>query len=77
VKKRKADGHLIVVAGSYSLVQKLIEADLVDEYRLLIFPIVVGEGRRLFPDGTPPMDLRLVDVERSGEAVPVTYHRAS
>jgi dihydrofolate reductase len=76
VKKRKADGHLIV-AGSYGLVQKLIEADLVDEYRLLIFPIVVGEGRRLFPDGTPPMDLRLVDVERSGEAVLVTYHRAS
>jgi dihydrofolate reductase len=76
VKKRKADGHLIV-AGSYSLVQKLIEADLVDEYRLLTFPIVVDEGRRLFPDGIPPMDLRLVDVERSGEAVLVSYHRAS
>ncbi len=75
VKKRKADGHLIV-AGSCSLVEKLIEADLVDEYRLLIFPIVVGEGRRLFPEGTLPIDLRLVDVERSGEAVLVTYHRA-
>jgi dihydrofolate reductase len=75
VKERRADCHLIV-AGSDSLVHKLIEDDLVDEYRLLVFPIVVGEGRRLFRDGTPPIRLRLVDVERSGEAVLVTYHRS-
>jgi dihydrofolate reductase len=74
VKTRKAGGDL-VVAGSESLVQQLIAEDLVDEYRLLIFPIVVGDGRRLFREGTPPMDLRLVNVERSGEAVLVTYHR--
>jgi dihydrofolate reductase len=74
VKRRKADRDLIV-AGSDSLVQSLIQHDLVDEYRLLIFPIVLGEGRRLFRDGTPPMDLRLVHVEQSGEAVLVTYHR--
>jgi dihydrofolate reductase len=74
VKKRKANRDLIVV-GSDSLVQNLIEEDLVDEYRLLIFPIVLGEGRRLFRDRTPPIDLRLVNVERSGEAVLVSYHR--
>jgi dihydrofolate reductase len=74
VRTRKADRDLIV-AGSDSLVRLLIEEDLVDEYRLLTFPIVVGEGRRLFREGTPPVDLRLVDVERSGEAVLVTYRR--
>jgi dihydrofolate reductase len=74
VKQRKADRDLVVV-GSDSLVRRLIAEDLVDEYRLLIFPVVVGEGRRLFPDGMPPIDLRLASVERSGEAVLVTYQR--
>jgi dihydrofolate reductase len=74
VKKRKADQDLIV-AGSDSLVQKLMEHDLVDEYRLLIFPIALGDGRRLFRDGVPPITLRLVSAEQSGEAVLVTYHR--
>jgi dihydrofolate reductase len=75
VKKRKAARDIIVV-GSDSLVQELIDADLVDEYRLLIFPSVVGEGRRLFRDDVTPIDLKLADVERSGEAVLATYHRA-
>jgi dihydrofolate reductase len=74
VKKRKGEQDLIVV-GSDSLVQRLIQHDLVDEYRLLIFPIVLGEGQRLFRDGIPPINLRLVKVEQSGEAVLVTYHR--
>jgi dihydrofolate reductase len=74
VKKRKAEQALIVV-GSDSLVQTLMQHDLIDEYRLLIFPIVVGEGRRLFRDGIPPITLRLVKVEQSSEAVLVTYHR--
>jgi dihydrofolate reductase len=74
VKKRKADQDLIV-AGSDSLVQKLMQHDLIDEYRLLIFPIVLGEGRRLFRDGIAPITLRLVKVEPSGEAVLVTYDR--
>jgi dihydrofolate reductase len=74
VKKRKGTQDLIVV-GSDSLVQRLMQHDLVDEYRLLIFPIVLGEGRRLFRDGIPPIHLRLVKAEQSGEAVLATYHR--
>jgi dihydrofolate reductase len=76
VRKRKGDRDLVVV-GSDSLVQQLIQHDLVDEYRLLVFPIVLGEGRRLFREGIAPLDLRLAHVEQSGEAVLVTYHRAA
>jgi dihydrofolate reductase len=74
VTRRKQDQDLIA-AGSDSVVQTLIQHDLIDEYRLLIFPAVVGEGRRLFRDGTAPINLRLVGAERRGEAVLTIYHR--
>lgn len=51
----------ILVAGSAQLVRTLAEHDLVDEYRLMVFPIVLGSGKRLFGDGTPRIVLRLVD----------------
>jgi dihydrofolate reductase len=51
----------ILVAGSATLVGTLLEHDLVDEYRLMVFPVVLGSGRRLFAEGTPPTTLRLVD----------------
>ncbi len=66
---------MLIVAGSDTIVQTLIRHDLIDEYRLLVFPIVLGEGRRLFKDGSEPINLRLVRVEQSGEAVLVTYRR--
>lgn len=51
----------ILVAGSAKLVQSLTAHQLVDEYRLMVFPIVLGSGKRLFGDGTPPTTLRLLD----------------
>ena len=48
---REDDGKLIQVIGSGGLVQTLIRHDLVDEYRLMIYPFVMGEGKRLFRDG--------------------------
>jgi dihydrofolate reductase len=51
----------ILVAGSAQLVRTLAEHDLVDEYRLMVFPIVLGTGKRLFGDGAPRIVLRLVD----------------
>jgi dihydrofolate reductase len=51
----------ILVAGSANLVQTLAKHDLVDEYRLMVFPVVLGSGRRLFSDGAPRTTLRLVD----------------
>jgi dihydrofolate reductase len=48
---------------------------LVDEYRLLVFPIVLGEGTRLFPGGIAPIDLEVVSAERSGAAALLTCRR--
>jgi dihydrofolate reductase len=63
--KREVAGD-ILVAGSAKLVQSLAQHGLVDEYRLMVFPIVLGSGKRLFGDGTPYATLRLVDSKPLG-----------
>jgi dihydrofolate reductase len=67
IRERKERQDLIIV-GSDSLVRVLREHDLIDEYRLLIFPIVLGSGHRLFPEGTKPLTLETISVEQSGAA---------
>jgi hypothetical protein len=47
----------------------MLEADLIDEFRLWIFPVVAGHGRRLFGDGTPPSGLVLLDLSTSSTGV--------
>jgi dihydrofolate reductase len=61
-------GRDIVTTGSITLVHALIGAGLVDEYRLFLYPVVLGRGRRLFPEGTSVPALRLVETRpfRSG-----------
>jgi dihydrofolate reductase len=73
---RQQEGGDILVAGSARLVRALAAADLIDEYRLMVFPIVLGEGKRLFDGMTEPAVLRLVDVRplHSGTLI-LTYHR--
>jgi dihydrofolate reductase len=70
-------GKDIVATGSMRLVRSLIAAGLVDEYRLFVYPVVVGTGQRLFDDATPPASLRLVEARpfRSG-VVLVRYRPA-
>jgi dihydrofolate reductase len=65
----------VVVAGSLEVVHALIERDLVDEYRLLVFPTVLGGGERLFREGSPPAQLRLTGAEVSGPAALLRYER--
>ncbi len=68
MQKRK-QAHDIMATGSVSVVRTLIAHDLIDEYRLLVFPLVPGTGTRLFPDGTPPLNLALVSAQTAGPAV--------
>lgn len=58
--KAKVNG-LIGITGSARLILSLMEADLIDEYRLMVHPIVVGKGVRLFPDGIKTVPLKLVE----------------
>jgi dihydrofolate reductase len=57
------------------LLQTLIGADLVDEYRIAVFPIVLGEGRRLFENGVPPRGLTLVETRSTPKGVLVNTYR--
>jgi dihydrofolate reductase len=65
----------IVVHGSPSLVQTLVENDLVDEYRLMVFPVVLGSGKRLFGDTTDKKPLRLVDSKVVGDGVAILVYQ--
>jgi len=74
--KREVDGEILVYA-SYELGQALMERDLVDELRLVVFPVVLGAGRRLFGPTSGARALRLVGVQTIGNGlVHVTYQRA-
>jgi dihydrofolate reductase len=74
VQKRKQERD-IMITGSASVLRTLAAHDLVDEYRLLVFPLVLGAGTRLFPDGTPPVGLTLVSAQAAGPAVRLIYTR--
>jgi dihydrofolate reductase len=73
--KRQQDKDMVVL-GSGELVRSLMERDLVDRYVLLIHPLVLGSGRRLFADGGPTARLRLVDATTTTTGVVIaTYHK--
>jgi dihydrofolate reductase len=67
----------ILVAGSAQLVHLLTAHDLVDEYRLMVFPVVLGAGKRLFADGAARTPLRLVETRQTGEVAILTLRRES
>ena len=70
-------GKDLVVLGSGALVQALLRRHLVDEYLLLIHPLIVGTGRRLFAEGSPPTALRLVETNTTASGVVIaTYQPA-
>jgi len=77
-KLKRQPGKDILIFGSGNLVNTLMRHDLIDEYRLMIFPIIVGSGQRFFADGIDEMVLELVDSETFGSGVVVlTYRPAS
>ena len=64
----------ILIFGSGDLVNTLMRHDLIDEYRLMVFPVVVGSGKRLFRDGIDQTALKLVDAKKFGSGVVVLAH---
>ena len=76
-KLKQEDGPELQVHGSGNLIQTLLRHNLVDEYRLWVFPLVIGSGKRLFADGTIPSALKLVDSTVSTTGVMIgTYEPA-
>jgi dihydrofolate reductase len=76
-KLKQEPGKDLVVLGSGELVQALRRHDLVDEYQLLIHPLVLGSGRRLFPDGGPSAALELVDSVPTTTGVIIATYRTA
>jgi dihydrofolate reductase len=76
-KLKESDGPELQVHGSANLIQTLLKNELIDELHLLIFPVVIGKGKRLFDEGTVPGALKLVDTKVAPTGVIIaTYQPA-
>jgi dihydrofolate reductase len=76
IRRLKAsDGPELHVWGSSKLLQTLIAAELIDEYRLWVFPVVLGQGKRLFESGAPPHRLGLVETKSTRSGVLLNTYR--
>jgi Dihydrofolate reductase len=76
VRRLKASGgSALHIWGSSELLQTLIAAELVDEYRMLVFPLVLGKGKRLFESSVPPGGLALVETRSTPKGVLVNTYR--
>jgi dihydrofolate reductase len=65
----------ILVSGSATLIESLRQHDLVDEYRLMVHPVVLGQGKRLFKEGSTPVDLALAETRKAGPDVQLLIYR--
>jgi dihydrofolate reductase len=68
-KLKQQPGQDVLIFGSGDLVHQLTQQDLIDEYRLMVFPVVVGSGKRLFREGSGKKVLRLVETRTLGSGV--------
>jgi dihydrofolate reductase len=73
----KGERRDVVITGSLSVVHALMAADLVDEYRLMTLPTVLGAGERLFPAGLAPVDLEALSADPVGAAILSRYRRGT
>jgi len=74
LKEQHSDGELQIY-GSGALARSLMAHDLIDEYRLLVYPVVLGKGKRLFPDGGLPTSFRLDESRTTGTGVAIHTYR--
>jgi dihydrofolate reductase len=68
-KLKQQPGQDILIAGSGELVHTLMQHDLIDEYRLMVHPVVLGSGKRLFRDGTDTKVLKLIETKTFSSGV--------
>jgi dihydrofolate reductase len=74
---KQQPGQDLLVYGSGDLVQTLLQHNLIDEYRLMVFPVIVGKGKRLFKEGIDMTTLKLVDTKTTSAGVVIlTYQPA-
>ncbi|MES2461265.1 MAG: dihydrofolate reductase family protein [Armatimonadota bacterium] len=76
LRLKQEPGQDILVFGSADLVHALRQQNLVDEYRLMVFPVVAGIGKRLFQDGTDSVPLKLIDTQTFSTGVVVLTYQA-
>ena len=74
-KLKEGEGGSILIAGSRTLVHSLIPTGLIDEYRLMIFPVLVGSGARVWPESPDKLALELADTRKYGSGVVVNVYR--
>ncbi len=75
-KLKQQLGGDILINGSAQLVHTLMQHGLIDEYRLMVFPVVLGRGKRLFKDGSATTALRLVEAKSVGACLILIYQPA-
>ncbi len=76
-KLKQQPGQDILIAGSGELVHTLMQHDLIDEYRLMVYPVVLGSGKRLFRDGSDTTVLRLVETRTFSSGVVVLSYQSA
>ncbi len=76
-KLKRQPGNELQIHGSGTLIQTLMQRNLIDEYRLFIHPVVLGNGKRLFTGGTTPTALKLIDTKTTSRGVVVHIYQPS
>ena len=75
IKLKAGAGQELQIHGSGNLAQTLIQHDLIDEYRLWFHPLVLGSGKRLFPEGNVPIALRLIETRTTSTGVVIHVYQ--
>ena len=74
-RAKEKDGPQLIVWGSSELTPVLLEHEFADEVMLLVFPVVIGKGKRIFAEGTPPRELKLVSTKAVGSGVIISTYK--
>lgn len=74
-KLKRQDGPNLLIQGSSVLIQTLLKHDLIDEFDVMVFPLILGKGKRMFGEGAIPAGLKLVDSKASSTGVVMNRYR--